>query len=597
MKYDWIDSVKYSAEQIAAAYDDGLIGERCKNLKHHYMCSYSGIFETAAEDCDIALPKGIAYRVCSIACLISTRSLEDNIPLVFLETLSRIVLDVSAPAVRAHFYDVLWVYGRKHFSKPIEFARKFVLEVSKLPLNDESWSGDQYGDFWRRAVELSVLLGAGVGNESAILYAVLKAEYANAVLGEGRLLAWAIPHIFYDYKVYDVISPKVFAMNYENLAVKALSKGENCYAQTHYNDAKGWYHFTKSNFDVNRMIVGNADACVREAESEASKENPSWGRVGAFYDMAISAYMSVPNSERGKFAIDEKMRECQKYSDNAHAKALKQMKTIQGPPIDISDDVKNAGDCVRQKTFKEALRTLCLLYSVTERQAESHAKRTLGVSTIPFLMGKTVLGPNARPVASAPEMSLDAANKDGQSRLSLEKISATAELVQYFVVSRLYPAYEVIKAEHKDAWDEIKSLVDEAPLIPHGHIRVYAEALWLGFDGQFTMASYVLAPEIENLIREALNQSGIITTSMQDGFQEEKGLSRLVKEEKLVGIFDADFVFELNALFCDHAGPNIRNVVAHGLKDDSWFNTSYDFYVWWFALRMVFMRSASKNNL
>lgn len=72
---------------------------------------------------------------------------------------------------------------------------------------------------------------------------------------------------------------------------------------------------------------------------------------------------------------------------------------------------------------------------------------------------------------------------------------------------------------------------------------------------------------------------------MQDGFQEEKGPSRLVKEEKLVGIFDADFVFELNAMFCDHTGPNIRNVVAHGLKDDSWFNTSYDFYVWWFALR------------
>ena len=72
---------------------------------------------------------------------------------------------------------------------------------------------------------------------------------------------------------------------------------------------------------------------------------------------------------------------------------------------------------------------------------------------------------------------------------------------------------------------------------------------------------------------------------MQDGFQEEKGPSRLVKEEKLVGIFDADFVFELNAMFCDHTGPNICNVVAHGLKDDSWFNTSYDFYVWWFALR------------
>ena len=388
----------------------------------------------------------------------------------------------------------------------------------------------------------------------------------------------------------------IVAENYEKMADKALVKGENYYAQTHYKDAKEWYCVAKLPHDYNRMIVGYADSCVRESENESAKEQASWARVGAFYDMAISAYMSIPNSDREAFNVDVKLENCKKMSDAAHAKALKQMKTVRGPMIDISDEVKKAEDCVRQKPLKDALRILCLLYSFSEGQAEQHAKRLLNVSTIPFLMGKTVLGgdPNGRPVASAPAMSLDSESKEGQSRLSLEKISAAAYLAQSFVCSRLYPAYKVIKSEHKGAVSEFKSLVDGASLIPLEHKRVYAEALELGFEGRFTMASYVLAPEIENIVRGVLNQAGIITTSVQNGFQEEKGLSNLVKEKQLAQLFDPDFVFELKAIFCNHAGPNVRNVVAHGLKDDSWFDTSYDFYVWWFALRIVFMRPTTR---
>lgn len=592
MKWDWIEDTKYSADQIAVSYDDADIVKRCERLTHHYLCSYSGIFESAADDCGQETPRGIAYRVCGIACDISTHSAEVEVPEKYSEVLLHILTYVSAPELRAHFYDVLWTYGRKHFPEPIEFARNFLLEVLKIKLSDEGWFGNQYCDFWQRAVELSVLLGSGVEQERGGIFEALKAEYITAVSAEDRLLAWAIPPIFRKYKVYDVINPKTVAENYEKLAERALGKGENCYAQIHYNDVKEWYGIAKLFHDCNRMIVGYADSCIRESENESAKEQVSWARVGTFYDEAISAYMSIPNSDRDAFNVDVKLKNCKKMSDSAHAKALKQMKTVQGPVIDISDMVKNAEDSVRQKPFKDSLRILCMLYSFSEDQAEQHAKRVLNASTIPFLMGKTVVGgdSNGRPVASAPAMPLDSENKEGQARLSLEKISAAASIAQFFVRSRLYPAYKVIKSEHKGTISEFKSLVQEAPLIPSGHKRVYAEALELGFEGRFTLASYILAPEIENIVRGVLNQAGIVTTSVQNGFQEEKGLSNLVKEKQLVQLFEPDFVFELKAIFCDHAGPNVRNVVAHGLKGDSWFDSLSDFYVWWFALRIVFMR-------
>ncbi len=593
MNWDWIEKVKYSTEEIAVSYDGADIISRCERLTHHYLCSYLGIFESAAEDCGRETPRGIAYRVCSIACDLSTHSAEVEVPKKYSEVLSHVLTYVSIPELRAHFYDVLWTYGRRHFPRPIEFARNFLREVLNLKLNDESWCGDQYRDFWRRAVELSVSLGSGVEQERAGIFKALKTEYMAAASAEDRFWTWEIPSVFREYKVHDVINPKTIAENYEKLAERALVKGENCCAQLHYNNAKEWYGIAKLPHECNRVIVGYADSCIRESENESVKEQVSWARVATFYDKAISAYVSIPNLERDAFDVDVKLEKCKKMSDVAYTKALKQRKTVQGPMIDISDEVKKAEDCVRQKPFKDALRILCLLYSFSEGQAEQHAKRLLNVSTIPFLMGKTVLGgdPSGRPVASAPAMSLDSGNKEGQSRLSLEKISAASYLAQSVVCSRLYPAYKVIKSEHKGTVSEFKSLVDEAPLIPLGHKRVYAEALELGFEGRLTMASYVLAPEIENIVRGVLNQAGIITTSVQNGFQEEKGLSNLVKEKQLAQLFEPDFVFELKAMFCDHAGPNVRNVVAHGLKDDSWFDSLYDFYVWWFALRIVFMRT------
>ena len=71
MNWDWIETAKYSADQIAISYDDADIMARCARLTHHYLCSYSGIFDSAAEDCGRETPRGIAYMVCGIACDIS----------------------------------------------------------------------------------------------------------------------------------------------------------------------------------------------------------------------------------------------------------------------------------------------------------------------------------------------------------------------------------------------------------------------------------------------------------------------------------------------------------------------------------------------
>lgn len=122
----------------------------------------------------------------------------------------------------------------------------------------------------------------------------------------------------------------------------------------------------------------------------------------------------------------------------------------------------------------------------------------------------------------------------------------------------------------------------------------------IGYSGRFTAAAYMLSPEIENIIREQLKFHGCDATVVDNNskLESEVGLSRLLEKytDALSQMFSTDFVFELKAIFCDHAGPNMRNEVAHGLKADDSFNSAFDFYVWYFSIRLMCMRSRKSIN-
>jgi len=95
---------------------------------------------------------------------------------------------------------------------------------------------------------------------------------------------------------------------------------------------------------------------------------------------------------------------------------------------------------------------------------------------------------------------------------------------------------------------------------------------------------------MEHLVRVHLKQSGATTTNIdKDGIQNENGMSTLMELPETVQVFGKDLAFELNSLFCDAFGPNLRNELAHGLLDEDGFNTPFAIYAWWLALRLTFI--------
>ena len=95
---------------------------------------------------------------------------------------------------------------------------------------------------------------------------------------------------------------------------------------------------------------------------------------------------------------------------------------------------------------------------------------------------------------------------------------------------------------------------------------------------------------MEHLVRVHLKQAGVTTTNIdKDGIQNENGMSTLMEMPETVRVFGKDLAFELNSLFCDAFGPNLRNELAHGLLDEDELNTPFAIYAWWLALRLTFI--------
>ena len=125
--------------------------------------------------------------------------------------------------------------------------------------------------------------------------------------------------------------------------------------------------------------------------------------------------------------------------------------------------------------------------------------------------------------------------------------------------------------------------------MPPGRGLLFGKALFAGYDGDFAAALHLLVPQIEHMVRFHLNRAGVGTTHLDgNGIEKEKGLSSLLTLDESADILGSDVMFELSALFADSGGPNLRNMVAHGLLDDNEASYSvHAIYAWWLTLKLV----------
>ena len=131
--------------------------------------------------------------------------------------------------------------------------------------------------------------------------------------------------------------------------------------------------------------------------------------------------------------------------------------------------------------------------------------------------------------------------------------------------------------------------------IPPYHSRQIALAIYHGQEENWIEASHLLGPQMEAMVRHRLKQIHISTISRKDGIEHELGLSSLAAHFST--IVEQSIAFDIKTLFCDQMGRNLRNDIAHGLREDPTDTPCDVLYAWWLTLHLLLCHGTGDEQL
>ena len=330
-------------------------------------------------------------------------------------------------------------------------------------------------------------------------------------------------------------------------------------------------------------------ACFEE-EADNIKGSQSFF-ANLLYSQATQAYRRIPRTRRKPLGVDEKINSLKlKISDTGVA-SLKDMAVIKTPVEDGRQMVEEAQKHVSEKELaRDAVLYFTGVFGGFQRdKLFQDAKINMRSYLFMSLFGSTHLSRDGRVVARVPPASLSSDDESVNAKV-VEKnaLSIFTSECQIIVQATIIPALDQILKEHVIEKNLIIGACYHSPVVPDNREQILANALWAGFEYEFSNAVHLLCPQVEHIVRTQLNESGVNTRNVDDdGISSELGLGSLLELPQCEKVFGKDTTFELKAVFTHALGFNLRNDVAHGLLDD---NSAYEIssiYAWWLVLKLV----------
>lgn len=483
-----------------------------------------------------------------------------------LDLLNNLLEDVEDPDLKARMADIIWTNRRDH--EAAETAFKAYLDSAENLLDPEAWSTGF--ERIKRAFEIATMFG----NED------LKSDAEDFVIDvldeldseDPKFLTLSLLELLVDQELGDL----------ENLAQRSEEAAKFAEKEGKWRKAEQlWMLKAKINRKCEEEDKAkNAEIKGGEAILKQADEARSRSHSAATHHLknAVEVFRRA-----GENARTENTHELLLEAQEKSTEEMAEFET----EINLSEKIIQAQEAVSDSDLIDALRIFSLITTPPKRQdlqrmaeesAEDYPMSALLPNTIVNEEGKTVakrgstIGPDA------------------------EEEAIKGEVVKFFqryylieVHGKIRPALEQIAREHRIKLRDLIDLCEYNPIVPPGRELAFARGLYRGFQGDYLSSSHLLIPQIEHALRYLLKQHGVITSSLQSsGIQEEYSLNVLLQMDETEDILGEDTVFTLNSLLNSKFGPNFRHRMAHGLLEDSQFESAAGIYTWWFVLHLIF---------
>ena len=512
----------------------------------------------------------------------------DSFPEDDIVLLSLIYPEIADPLLRARVADIVWLRTRP--KKDRNAAAAAIDAYVQTPLSPEDWRLDGR-NCWRRAIKLSLQLGSSTERLAAEISSRLQAA-AEAALGQEDLSQPGI-------SMAQVLLELGIARDaYQGLAEMLSARGESLCRDGNYYQARHCLAAASQFFLATRdqgrqadMAYAIAQTYVGEATQRISGAYQSYTVAASLYTDAIHALREIPKGLRAVRGGDVEMSRLYGLLKEASARSLDEYAPIRTEPIDIKDEMAAARSQVADKDLIDALYELAACIQFVSPASAEHQTRYL-MNQVPSmrLFGIQTTASDGRVVDSTgTSADLDDGSDASKEIVKRHMVRGHQQHMRFSVASTIAPILQELLLDHLVDEEDLGNIVAQSGIVTADRVRLVAKGLKAGFDGAFDVALHLLVPQLEHLVRMHLQGKGVKTTALsKDGVQMEVGLSTLADTPEMIDVFGPELTFEIQAVFCDQAGPNLRNDLAHGLLSDGATQSAESLYAWWMIFKMVF---------
>ena len=498
--------------------------------------------------------------------------------------LSSILDEDLSPILKARIADILWTYLKPKNKKYSEIA---IENYISMDVFKDFFQPDIYV-FWERAA----MLAKQAKNNSLI--EKIKSKLLEEI--ENPSTNWDF-HLLKIIEIFD--NTDLDKERNHKLAEKLLEK------QKEFNH-KQQFHIVEKYLELAAKLFkksGNTEDSYKSLAllSQAIENHGDYRKnesaivANSFYKLAFQRYREIPNSYRSTLQIDQKLDTVQEKITQSGLLITDELQLISTEQINISELQEQSITHVKDK--QTAFESLLYFSGVSSCNFESIWKSTENnINNFPIssLFGATSVSTDGRKISSIPPLALDGNNRD--EVIPKKAIKNFGIHMHLAVEGCILPALNQIQKEHLFSKEFLIQLCKLSAIVPEKREILVANALYQGFEWDFRSAIHLLAPQVENMIRQRLKQNGLVTThTAQNDIENEIGLSSLVNLDGAREILGDDLWFELQAVFTDSLSANLRNEVGHGLLDDETSNSLYSVYAWWMVLRLVILSVILEN--
>jgi Domain of unknown function (DUF4209) len=489
-----------------------------------------------------------------------------------LDALSRMLPELRPAGLRARAADVLWI--RRRDQAAAQIAVTSYIDASRR------WPDDWIHDAIEQ-VERALQIAAQLGRGGAYL-ATQTVDRIREMLGEPDIAAIGPRrHLLRLLLGYREIG------GLESELDEAAQRASELLAAGSYSDARLWFELAAElaagldrTEDYRRHCVAAAETWVSEAEIAASGEAPSHMRAAGLIEFAIKSLRGVGGMRERIDELHQKMLGWQGHTTG-------EMQQFSAE-IDLTDFVQHSIERVSGKPLPQALVAMALAYGYRDVQhIRDEVMRLMQEHPLQFLFSKSILDSKGRVVARPPSMSTSD-DDETEAAIQAEMFSQARTTMGIVVQGSINPARRTVLAEHPLSYAVVLQLIGPSPFIPAGHEQMYAKGIWAGFNGDFATAAAILAPELEDAIREEMDRHGVMLPRLDAyAIHKARQLGEYLYCAGAEAVYGPDKLFMLKAVLCNDFGADMRDRVAHGLLSYPEYMSTESAFLWWLALRLA----------